>query len=195
MLVKPEDGSNTVVIIGIDPGSSQLGIGAIEIDMDTFMITSSIAWTIVGEKLMPKNSWAEELHGARYVRINALQKELLRVFNSYMPNFIASESPFYNQRRPQAYGALTEVICAVRSAVVSYDAWRKLDLIDPPTVKNAVGAKGNADKDMVKKAISLIPELKYNGNRPLQELDEHSIDALAVAYCRYKQIRELLCLK
>lgn len=193
MLVNNEDSDDSFIIIGIDPGSAHLGVSALIVNVTTMKITSSIAWTIEGEKIMPKNSHAEELHGTRFVRIKALEKELDRIFSKLMPLFIASESPFYNQRRPQAYGVLTEVICAIRNAVINYSRGTKLKLIDPPTIKISVGAKGNADKDTMKRAVLLKTELNYNGNIPITALDEHSVDALAVAYCYYLEIMESLC--
>lgn len=193
MLVNNEDSDDTFIIIGIDPGSTHLGVSAITVNVDTMKIISSIAWTIDGEKLMPKHSRAEEIHGTRYVRIKALGKELERIFFKLKPLFVASESPFYNQRRPQAYGVLTEVICAIRNALINYLRDIKLKLIDPPTIKISVGAKGNADKDTMKRAVLLKTELNYNGAIPIIDLDEHSIDALAVAYCYYLQIMESLC--
>jgi Holliday junction resolvasome RuvABC endonuclease subunit len=63
-------------------------------------------------------------------------------------------------------------------------------MIDPPSVKKAVGATSHAKKDEVKAALARLPDLNYNGPVPLEMLDEHSIDALAVAYCRLKILRE-----
>lgn len=195
MLVRSEDGNDTFYILGIDPGSTNLGVGIIEACINTGMIISSSAWTIHGDKLMPKDTWVEQIHGTRYVRIRAIGKELLRIFKTINPLYIACESPFINMRRPQAYGVLTEVICAIRAAVIEYDTWRKLELIDPPTIKIAVGAKGNADKDAMKKAIMLLNDLVYAGEIAMADLDEHAVDGLAVAYCLHKKLMELLCLK
>ena len=83
---------------------------------------------------------------------------------------------------PGAYGALVEVICGIRNAVIRYSDVKPLYKVDPSSVKQAIGAKGNADKNAVRDYVSKIPELINNLDNPLCSLDEHSIDAMAVAY-------------
>ncbi|EKD22653.1 MAG: hypothetical protein ACD_84C00020G0001, partial [uncultured bacterium] len=72
----------------------------------------------------------------------------------------------------------------IRRAVMHYDIWTSLDFVDPPTVKKAVGAHGKSQKYDVRKKVLALKELCYNGEIPIELLDEHSIDALAVAYHR-----------
>jgi Holliday junction resolvasome RuvABC endonuclease subunit len=163
-------------------------------DLTTFDIVFSDAWTLIGKKLAGKDRWITDLHGERNGRIRAIEEELLRIFNYYQPLLIASESPFINSKFPQAGLALTVVVCAIRQAVMNYDLWKSLDLIDPPTVKMAVGAPGNAPKEIVKEKIMQLPNLNYVGTTPIALLDEHSIDALAVAICRLRTLLEVLCL-
>lgn len=189
MLVIPEDASPVGCIAGIDPGSETLGFGALKVNVVTLQIVESTAFTFVGSKLA-KDSWFGEIHGARAERIAAHEENLVQMFQYYRPNLVASESPFYSQFRPQAYGALTETVDAIRSALWRYDCWLSLFMIDPPTVKKAVGASSHAKKDEVKAALMALPDLNYNGPTPIELLDEHSVDALAVAYCRLKILRE-----
>jgi Holliday junction resolvasome RuvABC endonuclease subunit len=92
-----------------------------------------------------------------------------------------------NLRRPQAYGALTEVVSMIRSTVIDHDWFVPFSLVDPPTVKMAVGAKGNADKDGVMAAMKLIPEI--TALIDCSTLDEHSVDAIAVGYCALVRLR------
>ena len=186
MLTLPDDSGKTAVIIGLDPGSETLGFGTIEFDIETMQIVKSTAKTFVGSKLMRQKSWEIELNGERFSRINAHKENLKYLFGIHNPLQIACESPFYNPRRPNAYGVLVEVLIAIKQAVYEYSNWRSVFLIDPPTVKKAIGAPGNADKVKMKECILKMTNLCYDGN--LEEIDEHSIDALAVAYCRYKEL-------
>lgn len=195
MIRMPEGPPGIISIVGIDPGTETLGMGILFVDLLSMRVVSSEAFTFVGSKLAGKTNWIGEVHGDRQGRLRAHEENLLVMFNHYQPFLIACESPFYSQRRPQAFGALTEAIASIRRAVMRYDAWKDLRMIDPPTVKNAVGAKGNAAKELVLEALLALPELNYNGARSLAECDEHSIDGLAVAYCRYRQLLEDLCLQ
>lgn len=193
MLTMPANASAIVPIIGLDPGSDTLGTGTIWYNLDTDSIERTEAKTFVGSR-MARESWDTGIHGDRLGRIFWHESNLLRMFQIAQPFSIASESPFFAMRRPQAYGALMEVVTAIRNAVRAYDAWKVLNLIDPPTVKNAVGAKGNAQKDEVKQKLLGLPNLNYVGEVPLHLLDEHSVDAVAVAYCQLQRLLENQCL-
>lgn len=198
MLTMPVGAASIAAIMGIDPGSDTLGVGILYFHVETLQIVGSQAFTLNGTR-NGRGSFATEMHGDRYGRIDSHQHELLRIFRLVQPMDIACESPFMSRRRPQAYGALTEVVCAVRQAAMLYDAWKPLQMIDPPTVKMAVGVHpktgGEEGKKLMKQAVLLMAAtFKFDGDVLLSELDEHSIDALAVAYCHYTQLLEKLCL-
>lgn len=197
MLVIPEGASPMGCIAGIDPGTETLGFGALKVNVVTLEIIESTAFTFVGSKLAGKDTWYGGVHGSRADRIAAHEDNLVDILHYYSPNLVASESPFFNRAFPQAYGALTETVDAIRNALWRYDSWLSLFMIDPPTVKKAVGAasptKGmtpKEKKELVKWAVMALPDLNYNGPTNIADLDEHSIDALAVAYCRLKILRE-----
>jgi Holliday junction resolvasome RuvABC endonuclease subunit len=189
----PAHSASIISIVGIDPGSNALGTSILWIDLSCMQIIASSAKTFQGDRLY-KGSWTAEMFGDRVNRVAGLEQELLHLFKHVQPYMIASESPFINSRFPQAGLALTEVICGIRRAVMRFDMWKSLYLIDPPTVKNAVGARGNADKDKVKAAVIALPDLRYSGDVSLADLDEHSVDALAVAYARWRSLLEEVCL-
>lgn len=175
----------TASIIGIDPGSETLGLAVLEFDIDTLQIVSSRAQTFVGSKMYQQDNWLSTCHSARVARIQTHKDNLISIFRQVDPLQIACESPFYNPRRPNAYGVLVEVLTMIRNAVIEYDVWKSLYLIDPPTVKKSIGAPGNADKNKMMECICNLPGLNFMDPVGLQNIDEHSVDALAVAYCRY----------
>jgi Holliday junction resolvasome RuvABC endonuclease subunit len=189
MLRVPDGYSDTFTIIALDPASDSLGCAIITVDIVSLEIVSTEATTFRGSKLARNYEWVVELFGERVGRITAHEKNLLRIFKDTNPFDIVSEAPFMG-RFPAAYGALVEVICAIRRAVVAYDPWKKLNMIDPPTVKLAVGAEVRGGKDSVRNAIlRMADQLKFKGDVPLDKLDEHSIDAIAVGFCRLQQLR------
>lgn len=186
MLTIPENSPLTATVIGIDPGSETLGLAIIEFDVATLKIVNTQARTFVGTKMVDLDNWNGIIHGDRLGRIQAHKRNLLSVFRNVNPIQVCCESPFYSQRRPSAFGVLMEVLTAIRDAVLEYDSWKILFVIDPPTVKKAVGASGNAKKEVVREKVIELKELNYLGDTPIEDLDEHSIDAIAVAYCRFK---------
>jgi Holliday junction resolvasome RuvABC endonuclease subunit len=185
----PKESSNLVTLVGIDPGSETLGFAVLFIDIASMIIESSHAMTLTGSKLAGKDSWNSIIHGDRASRIFAHEEKLLELFNYYQPLVICSEAPFINNRFPMAGIALTEVLCGIKSAVIRYDVWKELYVIPPSVVKRAVGAPGNADKHVMKEKVTHLAELNYNGNVPIHLLDEHSIDALAVAYGKFNSLK------
>lgn len=189
MLLMPEWVPETVGIVGIDPGSHTLGIGLIELDINTLQIVSTSAKTYAGAK-MGKNTFHTENHGERAGRIFAHRQNIRRFCDIERPFLIASEAPFSSRLHPQVFGVLTEVVDAIRAGVRDYDQTKDVLLIDPPSVKNGVGAPGNASKDVMREKVMALPDLNYNGDIPLHKLDEHSIDGIAVAYCTVVRLRK-----
>ena len=198
MLVMPANSSSVVSLIGIDPGTDTLGVANIYFDVQTLQIVSTQARTFHGAK-DSKGSWIADVHGDRWGRIESHHTRLLQLFNDYRPLEVACEAPFINRRQPQAGLALTEVVALIRHALLRHDSWKRLHMLDPPTVKNAVGVSGRTGgpdgKKLMRTAVLGMPWLNYNGEIPIEELDEHSIDAIAVAYCRYITLLDKLCLR
>lgn len=178
-------------IIGIDPGSTTLGFSVLEYDARTLKIIRTYAFTFNAGK-MKLSDLDIETHSERYARIYELMEALYEKFVELKPTFVICESPFMAMRRPQAYGALVEVVFAIRSALRKYDPTMSLDLIDPPSAKNAVGAAGNAKKEQVQVALmKLLPELHFDeslSEASFVKLDEHSVDGTAIAYSRWKKL-------
>lgn len=178
--------ANSVYIVGIDPGSQTLGVAVIEVDIVTCKIMSTQACTFTGDKLYRPDDHYAQVHGDKFYRIDKHRENLTAVFQYVRPVAICCESPFYSQRRPSAFGVLMEVLTAINEAVKDYHGGMNLHVVDPPNVKKAVGAKGNADKVAVKLAVLGLNDLNFLGC--LHQLDEHSIDAIAVAYFQYKTL-------
>lgn len=188
MLPYPTDKNTQACIVGIDPGSETLGVSVLFFDVVTLQITRIIPKTYTGSKL-PVDPMLAMLHNDRVSRIKAHEDNLYKIYSEHNPVAIVSEAPFYNPRRPNAYGVLVEVICAIRNSIIRYSDTMCFYQVDPASVKRAIGAKGNADKDVVKHHIGLIPEITSTLTVPLQMLDEHSIDATAVAYHQFLSYR------
>jgi Holliday junction resolvasome RuvABC endonuclease subunit len=191
MLKLPENSTTIATIVGIDPGTESLGFSELDFDLRTLAITRWEPRTYIGSKLLKGSAWVERVHGARMMRLQAHGRNLVKLFDQLEPYVIACESPFINMKRPQAYGALTEIVYQIRLSVMTHNAWKELYLIEPSTVKNSVGAKGNADKDAIKASIMSIPELAGVCTRPIIELDEHELDSGAVAYAAFKNLKSI----
>ncbi len=193
MLMMPSSASSIARLITFDPGTDCLGVAELSFDVESLAITNISAKTLIASR-NTKGFWSNDIHGDRFGRINWLEEEIVDILFDSQPFQIAVESPFFNRMRPNAFEPLVQIKFALQRAVARYTAWKPLYEIDPPTVKKAVGAKGNADKQTVREAVLKL-NLPFTGPVPIELLDEHSIDAIAVAIARYEQMLGELCLR
>lgn len=177
------------VLIGIDPGSQKFGISKFIVDIDTLQIKHCKAWTIHSEKLSQNSEWTMFIHSDRVSRLNAIEEYMYELFITVKPLVIVSEAPFINHRFPQAGIVLTEVMSKIRKAIERYDVWKPLYVVPPSSVKNAIKASGNADKNKMLECICKLTDLNYLSDEPLKSLDEHSVDSLAVGYSKIKELQ------
>lgn len=185
-----ETNDNSFKIVSIDPGTDALGLAILDVSFDNFEIIKTRASTIIASKLVSEDSWLAQVHNYRTARIYKLKEILLKRFIDLEPAIVVCESPFFNPRRPGAFAPLVEILAAIRGAVIEYDSWKPLNLIDPSTIKKSVNAPGNADKTVVKKCVMALTDINFDGDVPIEDLDEHSYDAIAVGYCHVKFLKQ-----
>lgn len=201
MLTVPKNGSPTFTVMGLDPGTHNLGLGVLHVDALTLRITSFEAYTLVATKMMSEDDWLAQTHGFRFARLDALEERLVQFFEYYNPLTVACEDAYYSRRTPGAYGPLIETINMVLRAVRRYSNWIVPYVIESSVAKKAVGAvaakkKGKRDKTPrdnktpVRDAMLEMDEFKkcYSPT-PISTLSEHAIDALAIAFARLEQMR------
>lgn len=173
-------------IVGIDPGTNTLGYAVLKVSLPDLTIVESDAFTLKGEKLMSPDTWLAEVYTDRMVRLDALHFKLVRLFQRDVPIAVAGEEPHFNRKFPNAFGPLVETMAMIRQAVIRFDRWVVFRTFDAMSIKRAVGVEGKIPKgkakQVVREQVLAQPEFRYNGAIPIEELDEHSIDALAIAY-------------
>ncbi len=169
-------------LLAIDPGLNNTGIAIFEIDYHSKKILKIEAFTIATEKLKNNTGLADEDFAERLIKLLKLKVSILNVLANVNPCIVAIEAPFYNRFRPNAYGALVEVLCVIQSAILEFNYSILFKKVEPLLVKKCVGAgtmKGKLDvKECVKK-IDLVMNVLVND---IECLDEHSIDAIAIGY-------------
>ncbi len=182
-------------IMGIDPGSRCFGISILDYDLDTGKVYLRHAETFHADRFLTDVSPELVLgdRGARHAKCREFLIERLHYFN---PVLVSCESAFMKLKFVSAFQSLVEGIVMAREAVWDFKNTLPLFLVDPPTAKKAVGAPGKGgDKEAVRKAVKkLITEktLYVDSELDIDELDEHSIDSIAIGYWLFlKWKREL----
>jgi len=180
----PEQSPDTIRLIGIDPGTATLGTAILDVNMDTFEATVVYGHTNDASKVSVLKAWDKDIRGGRDSRIEDHAEYLYELFTYANPTSIAAESPFLRIGRVTSFEALVECYRMMRKVVWQYSPSLCLRRIDPISAKNYVGVSHiGTDKEDVRAGV-----VKHYGDKCaegvyLDDFDEHTIDALAVAHC------------
>jgi len=148
-------------VLGIDPSSQSTGFGIIEYSQDKY--TALSYGTIKPSRRL-----------LFHQKINEIKLELEKLIDTYSPEEVAIENPFYAQNIKTAI-TLGQVRGAILVAIASHNC--NLYEYSALEIKKAVTGYGQADKDQV---LTMVKAL-LNINDPRLEPD--ASDALAAAFC------------
>ena len=179
MLVMPPQ-QTPFRVLGIDPGTTTLGVAVLTWDFRSQKYRVENAFTLQANDRLLGYQSITEVHGGRISRFYQQADELSCILANVRPHAVIAESP-YMGRFAQSFGALTECVLNLRQIVYTYDCFMPLEQIDPTRVKKKVGVhKGKmSDKEDVRRALRERSDLIWDVD--LEALDEHSVDAVAIA--------------
>lgn len=173
----------TACVVGIDPGSTFLGLSTIYFDVSSLEITQIHSKTLYGSRYIQNEKINDSFGGTQSMLIGH-RKYLWNHFNLVSPLGVFCESPFYNSRMPAAFGSLIKTLEYIKNACILHDPYMKFATVDPPTAKKAIGASGGSrDKADMIKALEKMPFYK---NIIFEEVTEHAVDSVAIGYWGYK---------
>jgi len=179
---------NIFRIFGIDPGSDNLGISILDVNLITGKVNVEHAETFTGNKMVKRWQHIADIYGNKGAKLYGQREVLRKEFVKWQPHAVVVERPFVG-RFANAIIALSECMAGIRESLICYNYNVPLDTIDPPTVKLSVGVKGNSkDKELMRVAIRTLKNATYSLSSDITTLDEHSCDAIAVAYWRYLEL-------
>lgn len=170
-------------ILGIDPGSRNIGVAVYYIDILDLSIIKIIPIQISLDKYLYTNIQNSNLH----IRLLRLMKEMNGLLTAFNPAAVAIESGFINVRRPGAVIPLASAISVISSCVNLYDTNIKMIEYTPSIIKKTIGANPYGNKNPVFEALLKIKEV--DNLVDLNYLTEHTIDGIAIAYNLLKEIR------
>ena len=154
-----------MLILGIDPGTQILGYSLLDTEGGEFKI---VAMDVLYLKRLPDFNQ----------RIRRIFDSTLRIIDSFHPDHLAIEAPFFGknvQSMLKLGRAQGVAIAAAMSRDLSYTEY------EPATIKQLVTGNGNASKEQV--AAMLRSILKFDNNPHYFD----ATDALAVAYTCHMQ--------
>lgn len=186
MLVMPKSKA-AFRIAGFDPGSTNLGFSLVENTLDNkpSVVKDSFTVKLKDNKLGYSN--IGEQHGSRVVRLMIMHDEVINLLRIHQPHAVVIESNYLG-KFATSFAALVECVITIRQAVYAYDPFMQLYLVDPTTVKINTGMKKvrGTDKEDVRRHLRECEDLEWEVD--IDTLDEHSVDASAIAYYYAKKL-------
>jgi crossover junction endodeoxyribonuclease RuvC len=151
------------IILGIDPGTTVMGFGLIEVSGKNMKII------VMDELLLSK-------YDNHYLRLKKIFEKTLQIIDNYNPDEIAIEAPFFGKN-------VQSMLKLGRAQGVAMAAglYRDIPITEyaPKKIKMAITGNGNASKEQVAKMLKSILKLKELPKR----LD--ATDGLAAAVCHF----------
>lgn len=173
---------NIFNIIGVDPGNN-LGISVISVDVVDLDIVEVSSFTYTLNRYVHDDSTNVLLD--RCLKLNQI---ITGVIEEYDPLIVGVEAAFMNSRFPKSVMQLSQYVGTVEMAIRNSNPWCKIFKYPPKYIKSQVGAGGSADKDMMKSNLQSIESISSLIN--IDNLTEHSIDSLSIAYVAYEDIKQ-----
>jgi len=151
------------IILGIDPGTTIMGFGLIK---------------VVNKKMqfMQLNELQLNKYKDHYVRLRLIFERTIELIDTYHPDEIAIEAPFFG-KNVQSMLKLGRAQGVAMAAGLSRDI--PITEYAPKKIKMAITGNGNASKEQVARMLQSLLELK---TLP-KNLD--STDGLAAAVCHF----------
>ena len=155
------------IILGIDPGTRIMGYGIIKIHGNKPIL---IAMGVIDIRSTSNI----------YLRLGHVFNRIIGVIDSYLPDELAIEAPFYG-KNVQSMLKLGRAQGVAIAAAITRDI--PICEYEPRKIKMAITGSGNASKEQVAGMLQRL--LKISPSNMSGQLD--ATDALAVAYCHYLQ--------
>jgi Holliday junction resolvasome RuvABC endonuclease subunit len=174
--------------LSIDNGSNTFGLSIVDLNIRTRELTVIDSETCTAAKTMKRYGYIGENHGERFARYRVLRDFLEMKLDMYNPDIVTIETPFMH-RMPNAFATLREAMMMVIETVTDFDYRLEVCGVTPMEAKKAVGAtKYDKGKEPIRQAVLALPDVFYANGIDPKTLDEHSIDSIAVAYFKAKEV-------
>ena len=151
------------IILGIDPGTTIMGFGIIQV------VKNQMKFIQMNELLLNK-------YDDHYLKLKLIFERTIELIDTYKPDELAIEAPFFGKnvqsmlKLGRAQGVAMAAGLAREVPITEYE---------PKKVKMAITGNGNASKEQVAKMLEQLLNFR--------ELPSHldATDGLAVAVCHF----------
>lgn len=179
-----------VHVMGIDPGTVNLGVAILGYDRDTGDVVSVFSRNINAYKLHrsePYHPLNRDQLNAK-IRTKLMTDQLDRIVDLRDPDYLAIEAPFASMGRVSTFSVLTIHFNALLD--MGYNNRLDTYTYPPTTVKKTFNCAGKKGKWVMREALGDIDELYSVLEKPLDSMSEHEVDAVAVCYTALLRARK-----
>ena len=171
-------------VLGIDPGTSSLGIGRLAVDPATRTITHIDADTVYSNKEFVNTFLRDGVHGDldSSGRAEFVMAGVLAALGDWVPDLVAIEEPFMNKRKPGAFKPLYTQVLSFRETVQHQYPNSIILLYSVQECKKSIGASGKSGKETIYDHMIDHCELAPLLPPDHQTLSDHAIDAILIGY-------------
>jgi crossover junction endodeoxyribonuclease RuvC len=167
-MVKSNQPTGERIILGIDPGTRIMGYGVLRVLSNKAEL---IALGVI------------DIHQTKdpYLRLGHIFKRMIGLIDSYLPDELSIEAPFYG-KNVQSMLKLGRAQGVAIAAAITRDI--PISEYEPKKIKMAITGNGNASKEQV---AGMLQHLLHIPDSDMhQQLD--ATDALGAAYCHFLQM-------
>ncbi len=159
------------IVMGIDPGTNVMGYSILRVQGNK---ATMIAFGVVELKK----------YASHYLKLGKIYERVLGIIDSYHPDELAIEAPFYGknvQSMLKLGRAQGVAICAAIQRDIPISEY------EPKKIKMAITGNGSASKEQVAGMLQRM----LNISDEIMHIQLDATDALAAAYCHFMQMGKL----
>lgn len=180
--------STSYVALVFDPGLSNTGWTALELRPGEHKITvlKSGALQLTREVKRVAYNALTERYGVRVITLSMLEDELIKLFDTFNPDFVVTEDVFFNPCRPTAYAALLQWVTILERFALKQK--RCVYRVPPKSAKKSLAGMGDADKNNIQEMLLVNEGIKFRHRSAIPDLTEHEADAIAIGWHFFEAI-------
>lgn len=191
MIFKLRDDDYIYRMLGVDNGSSNLGVVVIDLDLRSGVYTLLYAETFVADRMIRNHRGSLASHTPRWVRERTLQDAFADSLVRWRPNAVPVENAFFQPGRVTSFEVLTEMKVLLRLALEDFDPSMDLILVSPGEAKRAVQPSDfTMKKVVIRDCILRLKQLRCSNGIDLNTLSEHEYDGIAVCIAHGEAVRK-----
>ncbi len=187
------------VILGIDPGTINMGYCAMTVDLRTLERVKTETFTINADKPadgVGMREFIPDHHSDLFMRVREHGERLWDILVHYQPFQVAVELPFFNALSPTAFNPLIQMFAMIQNTVYDYNAWMTLYKVENTVTKAMVAPDSKEERKRIREAYATSKEriaacVKMHKDFQFidtETKDEHEIDASLVSEWRRRQL-------